>query len=243
MSLRDWELLPRSWGFKYEYWDGRAHLTPRPFGIPMRRTLEACPLVSEVPATQEHVEGLVRPYRLCFGPAELLWMPRAQLRTHAREALEEHFQGRRGRPLPEASFVVIQRRRPVAALLVVEGPKLDLVFVHPRHQRQGLGSRLLQAACSHLWAAGHRHLGSRVHCHNQGSYAWHASHGFEEVPDAWVARQRLAVAMWECRRAELLGQDVSGWEAERERLDREVNRLEELEWGPRHPSGPPTPEA
>jgi ribosomal protein S18 acetylase RimI-like enzyme len=56
--------------------------------------------------------------------------------------------------------------------------KLDKLYVHPRHQRQGIGRALVQAVAAAARAAGARRLLLRVNRHNTDALAAYARYGF-----------------------------------------------------------------
>jgi GNAT superfamily N-acetyltransferase len=56
--------------------------------------------------------------------------------------------------------------------------KLDKLYVHPRHQRKGIGEALLQAAIRHALDAGAARLILRVNKRNAVALAAYAKYGF-----------------------------------------------------------------
>lgn len=40
MSFKEYELMPHPFGWKVEYWDGNAHLTPRYYGVKTKLALQ-----------------------------------------------------------------------------------------------------------------------------------------------------------------------------------------------------------
>jgi GNAT superfamily N-acetyltransferase len=56
--------------------------------------------------------------------------------------------------------------------------KLDKLYVHPHHQRQGIGSALLARIIDHARRAGASRLVLRVNRHNAIALAAYAKYGF-----------------------------------------------------------------
>ena len=56
--------------------------------------------------------------------------------------------------------------------------KLDKLYVHPEHQRQGIGRRLLDAAITHARKAGAVRLVLRVNKHNAAALSAYEKYGF-----------------------------------------------------------------
>jgi len=108
---------------------------------------------------------------------------------------------------------------------------LDLLFIHPRWQRQGLATALVSAVLGRLHDDGVEHLTSRYLLANEASRAWHRSFGFVDEPDLWVAQAHHRCsrhAVWraaqvgdvdECERAQL-EEAALRWSQEVERLER-----------------------
>lgn len=239
MAFEAFERLPRKPGWKYEYFNGEAVLSPNSLcavttvAVATRTVRSRFPLrsvtpVDESPLIDAYLEAFKDTVEYCDWPAEAV-------ERSAHEAIQKFW-----KPGEASSGLAVadkHREDPcvLGAALVIEGrsgPVLDLLFVRPRWQRQRLATVLVGAVLGRLHDGGARHLTSRYLLANEASRAWHRSFGFVDEPDLWVARayHRCARhAVW--RTAQMGGVD----ERERVRLEeatlrwgREVERLERL---------------
>jgi RimJ/RimL family protein N-acetyltransferase len=251
ISIEEFKLLPRRPGWKYEYWDGHAHLSPGHQtvsvvleGDPLRAS-ERQPAATCDPALQRPVERgdlpeLAGAYLAAFRETiDFCDWPEARIEEQARQDLEGFFAGRRGEPLAASRLAVdgaaaAGEPRLVGAVLVLEvAPEtalLDLLFVVPAWQRRGLATALLGAALQELKARGFTRLESRYHLGNEASGAWHRRCGFVEEPDLFLAQSMLRHAHHELWRHERLGHlgaaERAALEAECERRRVQVEELE-----------------
>lgn len=250
IPFEEFELLPRRLGWKYEYWDGQAHLSPRDQSVsvvlPVRpatatgrrsvqsggRTLlttgEPIRLGPAMPDGQrELVSAYIRAFR---DSIEFCDWPEERIEEQARQDLEGFFAGRRGKPL-DASRVALdvaagsgEPRALGAALLLEVAPQtalLDLLFVVPGRQRRGLATALVSDAAEGLFRHGFRRFESRYHLGNEASRAWHLRFGFVDEPDLFLAESMLHHVRHEIWRREKLGAFVPD---ERASLEAELER-------------------
>lgn len=243
MSLEEYYLMPEHVGWKSEYYDGAVHLTPRHHGVVT--IVPVAPRAINVPytlrpAVPEDAASLVAPYTAAFsGTIEYCDSSLQEVRQAARRALQAHFSGGRGEPMPGISQVAAEKadsKMLLGAALVVQldpGPLLDLLFVAPAAHRRGVATALVAAVLNQLHLAGATRLASKYHIGNDESRAWHQRFGFVEEPDLTRAQVYQMCARHELWRREELG-DLSP--AERARLtaacefwERQVAELEKLE--------------
>lgn len=196
MTIDEFDAMPRKLGWKTEYWDGQAHITPRWLAIvttraPVRpRPVQApCDLR---PATEQDLRRLTSAYVDAFQETiDHCNQSVAQIKDAAKRILTGFFAGNRGRPHP-ASQVAIHARQIIGAALIVERaeeqPLLDLLFVRPQWHRRGVATALVGAAMNALHSAGAQELTSRYLLGNQESRAWHHHFGFVDQPDVLLAR-------------------------------------------------------
>jgi ribosomal protein S18 acetylase RimI-like enzyme len=131
LTLQEFEQLPRNPSYKYEYLDGKAHLSPRPkhyhavldlHAIPedngpdlrplrVNEILELVPLFADVFRTIQPFGGLSEDMR----------------REAARQALERTQIGGDGPWISQASFVAQENQQIVGAILITLLPEGDLV--------------------------------------------------------------------------------------------------------------------
>jgi hypothetical protein len=253
MTPDEFHRLERDLGWKYEYWDGCAHISPSSFFMRCVRPVGELSVphadVASGPVTPGDAEALTEAYIAAFGDGvEYCDWPQEKVREDASTSIAGFFRGRGGAPLA-ASRLVRDEAGPsapvIGALLVVEmGVDLalmDLLFVVPGRLRQGVGCALAAGALGALKEMGFRTLESRYLLANQASRAWHHRLGFVDQPDFMSARALLAHARRRLERHQIQGgsdaatlaqikTEIAHWEAEVGRLDAE----EERRWRARH---------
>jgi GNAT superfamily N-acetyltransferase len=252
MTWEEFEVMPRKLGWKHEYWDGQAHLSPahrvvtvsveiqpRPVTSPPFRESstpfreQACPIRAvdegdEAQLIAAYVAAFKDTFEFCD------WKPE-KIAVAAQKDIQNFFAGKRGRPLPASRLAVAPEGESVvgAALIIEQSdgvPLLDMLLVIPEWQRKGLGTALVSAAINELYRAGMKRLESRYLLGNEGSQAWHQGFGFVEEPDLFLAELYYHHAQYELWRREKMG-DLT--EAERETLSSKIERwkvqVDELE--------------
>jgi GNAT superfamily N-acetyltransferase len=238
MSFDAFELLPWKPGWKYEYWDGIAHITPRhktvtvragvrPRSVPAGRRIRVVHPDDEPRLAEVYVAAFEDTMDYCD-------YDKSAIAGSALTTITSFFAGKRGDPL-ETSRVELDEQGAItgAALLVGENeqpPLLDMLFVAPSRQRDGVATALVAAASNVLHEAGERFLDSRFMLGNEPSEAWHRRFGFVELPDLSLARLRYRSKQHElwCReRTEGLEPGTrKALEREAERLRKQVADLE-----------------
>jgi len=217
MAWEEWERMPWRFGWKHEYWDGHAHLTPRQDHVHVRFGLGSSPRVIAVAparlsvrpvvpaseAPQELVQTFIEAFEdgveFCDWPAE-------KVDEHARRNITDYFAGRRGRPLLKVSRLALDEvDHIVGAALLGEreaGPTLDLLMVRPDFRRRGISDALVGVAAEKLYAQGAAVLRSAYCVSNVESGLWHRAFGFQEEPDLSLARLRRMFFAHEASRHE-----------------------------------------
>ena len=104
----------------------------------------------------------------------------AQVEVHAQHWIAEFFKGRRGRPLALSRIAVADGAAVGVALFRDNDdiPFLDLLYIHPNWQRQGLATALVAQAVNTLHRARIPLLTSRYDLANTASRDWHRRFGF-----------------------------------------------------------------
>lgn len=242
MTWEEFERVPRKLGWKYEYWDGQAHITP---GYRIVTTaVEIKPRPAKSPCRIRGVDKgdeaqLISAYFAAFRDSIEYcdWEPE-KIAAAAKKDIQAFFAGKRGNPLPASRAALASQEASEtslvgAALIVEKGngqPLLDILFVIPEWQRKGLGIALVSAAINELYRTGMKRLESRYLLGNDASQAWHHKFGFVDKPDLFLAELYYRHAKYELWRREKIGNLT---EAEREALSSEVNRwraqVDELE--------------
>ncbi|MEX0717036.1 MAG: GNAT family N-acetyltransferase [Planctomycetaceae bacterium] len=230
MSFEEFKLMPHEVGWKHEFWDGQAHISPghqvAVVNLPTNPR-ERTSAQTLRPVESRDREALIAAFVAAFGDTIEYcdWEP-AKIAQSAEDAIDGFFSGARGRP-HAASRIAMEPPdgRILGAALVTDIDEsrslLDMLFVLPDHQRRWLGSALVSAAIDALRAAGIGTMQSRYDVGNAASRAWHINFGFEELPNVLLARhyeRHAAHELW--RRKELGNLDP----AERQRLEAELAR-------------------
>jgi RimJ/RimL family protein N-acetyltransferase len=243
MTADEWRLLPFEPGWKCEYWDGKAHYSPRYHAVVT--TIAVAPrdvntdCLLRQPAESD-IEALTPIYVAAFRETiEYFGHSQEQIAEAARRDLRNYFAGDHGRPTSASCLAVApgsdtDKETFAGAAMVtstVNGPLLYLLFAAPQWQRRGLATAMVSAAINELHELGEKTLTSRYHIGNEQSMAWHQRFGFVEEPDLQRARLYLQQARVELWRREKIGHltveerakltaAVARWEAEVEQLER-----------------------
>lgn len=196
MSLAEFRLLPQDPGWRYEYFDEMAHVTPRARFATVRVGVGSRPLEPPLPLRSvlaSDREELVAAYVAAFADsAEYCDVPPEGISRSAQENIRAFYAGDRGEALPSSCVAVDKAAEsPVevvaGAALVTRAkdgcPLLDMLFVRPRWQRRGLAAALVSWSLRELLAHGEATLRSRYLLANEPSRAWHRHFGFTEEPD------------------------------------------------------------
>ena len=243
MTVDEYHLLPFEPGWKCEYWDGKAHYSPRYHAV--ITTVAVAPRdvntdgLLRQPAESD-IEALTPIYVAAFRETiEYFGHSQERIAEAARRDLRNYFAGEHGRPTSASCLAIGTGSDPddetfAGAALVTStenGPLLYLLFVAPQWQRRGLAAAMVSAAINELHELGEKTLTSRYHIGNEQSMAWHQRFGFVEEPDLRRARLYLQQAKVELWRREKIGPltaeeraklaaDVARWEAEVQKLER-----------------------
>ncbi len=205
--------LPRHPAYKYEYFDGRAVLTPRPHY--QRALLDLAVLSRPAPTRSLPAEADIRPLHAedWAGLPELLAAafhhvpPFAALSEDLRlraaaECLERTRAGDDGPVVEPACFLAEHAGRAdqvdgvVLITLMAAGgsspegvgrPHLTWIAVHPWRLGRGLGTALLTSAATALRGLGYVELASTFLVGNERSALWHWRQGFRLLPDPGYA--------------------------------------------------------
>ena len=139
LTWEQFHQLPRNAAYKYEYFDQRAWLTPRPKFYHARMSLQSCEPVREVdaqwqivirPLRDEDWSGLPSSFAAAFDRVTpLSSMSDDERLAAARVCLEETRAGEEGPLMRSACFVAVDATDPaktVGAILVTLAPERDL---------------------------------------------------------------------------------------------------------------------
>ena len=193
MSPDEFWSLPRIIGWKYEYFGGEGHITPRGCPVAAVLSLEYEPVSRFEVRPAEDIAGLAGLFVASFtGTVEYAEFTSERMVERSQTSLQSHLAGRRGEPRPE-SCLFLHRDEPVGAALIVQkahGPHLDMILVDPKHRRLGVAAALLRAVCNALVQDGEKCLTSAYHLSNEPSRSWHRRMGFKEIPNEYAEQMR-----------------------------------------------------
>lgn len=194
MSIEEFHQLPRKLGWKFEYYGGKAHISPQLSAVVatklaiMPRSVNApCEIR---PVSEDDLSTLLPAYVAAFRDSiDYCDWKLADIKEAAQKNLQNYFSGRRGKTLP-ASYVAIVKRKVVGAALINEPkagkPLLFLLFVLPRWHRHGVANALASAGVNVLYDLGMTELRSRYLLGNQASRHWHHQFGFKDQMDQFL---------------------------------------------------------
>jgi ribosomal protein S18 acetylase RimI-like enzyme len=237
MSVDEFLSMREEFGWKHEYFDGKAWIQPWEWHVHVE--VEVPPEPASVPATirplrPEDAESLVDLFRATFeASVEFCGYSDEQFHEFARQRVEGVLAGKSG-DLDSASRIAVERADAslvIGAALVRRSetaPVLEILFVRPNRQRRGLGKDLLGTVFAELRARGDTLLRSSYHVCNTGSAAWHERMGFLELDDLFLAERRSRYWQREARRRDETG-DVDGAADARREQAVWAAKVEELE--------------
>ncbi len=256
MTLAEFSAMPHRLGWKHEYWDGAARLSPKASAVVEFRRAVAAPIVVRPrrdllvrPIERSDADALADLFQASFDSAiEFAGYSDAMLGQRAQESMAEFFAPQRGRfeagqragrpcEWPGTSFVAESAGQIIGAAMIREvraGPILEPIFIRPDSLREGVGGLLLASALGALKSAKTFEgaavdvLYSRCHLGNPVSFAWHTRHGFEEVPNLPAAQHRWQHYLQQAHALKLQGNvaAASAAQAEADRLAQQIADLE-----------------
>jgi GNAT superfamily N-acetyltransferase len=223
MEIDAFLAMPHRLGWKHEYWDGAARLSPSGTAVArfeidtsesgMRtgesKEVERPRLVSpadQVALAELHANAFdTAPEFAGFSREQLLDESRRSIGGLFAEVAASHRPRRR---IAHPSYVIECGGRVAAAIILVAGdgaPLIEPVMVCPHWQRRGLATTLLRASVAGLRRDGVATLQSRCHLANEASMAWHVRNGFREVPSYFAASCRRHHFVCQSRHFEAAG--------------------------------------
>ncbi len=248
MPPDQFEQLEWRWGWKYEYMEENAIVSPRDNSVfvraPITPRLVAVPYgdldlhIQSIYANDDPIDikRLVSAFIDTFiETSEFCDYEYAQIEAAAWKRVNGFFTGKYGHPHPASRIAIVPDEHfPVAAAAFVttrtDGPVLDLLFVRQEWQRRGLATALVTHVMNDLQAEAATSLRSTYHVANEASAGWHKRFGFVEEPDLFLAKLRLHHARHEHYRQQLLGDtgESQRLSIECRALEAEIGRLEQI---------------
>jgi GNAT superfamily N-acetyltransferase len=178
--------LPRATGWRYEYLNGEAWLTPRPRPLLLRRS-------TALPVQQTRVDAEVRELELPGDRAAVAallletWVGEDPYRSLEEPAEVLSSEIERGLDTARFGAVAVDGGAVCAAALVhgrrARPPELTWLTVARDARERGLATALLAIITTELHARGVHELASGASGANTPSLRWHLSRGFELAPD------------------------------------------------------------
>lgn len=200
MPLDEYLNLAQPFGYKVEYWDGKAIYTPREHHIDTKLTL--APQAVTTSYCLQKVDAanntqIIDAFFAVFKDSvEFCNWEEPDLAEFAKTRINDYFKGQRGTPHPASVLALSPDNGELAGLLLIcdakSGINLDLLFVIPQHQRQKLATNMLIFASNQLHAAGIKELTSSYHICNEASQQWHQAIGFIDSYDDYYLRLKYA---------------------------------------------------
>ncbi len=231
MSFEEYDIMERPFGWKVEYWDGHARLTPRGFGVSTKINLSPRHFSHNhrlVPVSPDDRDRILIGYFEVFSPSvEFCGWPAEDVQDCAVKDIGKYFAGTRGEPLSASVIALAPESHELIGLALVsqrsqQNAFMDLLYVRSDFQRQGVATAMLNWAIDRLLEYGFETLSSRYHICNEPSRLWHHGNGFEDEYDAYYVRLRISWCRSEIWRREKLGlidglaelkQECDRWEA------------------------------
>lgn len=238
MTFDEFEVCEIPFGWKDEYYNGFAHITPRPHGVMMK-----------IPVTKREIEtnveiepisvaktGELRKlfYDSFVDSVEYLNQTKRDVKAAAKEEIANFFEGKRGIPQLELCKIAVCDLQKVGCCLVSKfkfGYKTEIIFVHPNFQRRKIGSALVADVMNALEKLGENLLWSEHFICNELSANWHRKFGFVEETDIMTAKFRRNYYRHETYRNEHFGNEENLVKLKPllENAEMEVERLEAIE--------------
>lgn len=188
-------------GWKAEYWDGKARFTPREYGVkailhPRQRSLKIAHEIK--PVDPAYKRQMIRTFfETFYDSVEFCNWPAKNIKAHARNNIEGYFNEKRGKPLDVSKMVLDSNTNDLIGLGLFlinreNETELDLLFVTPAHQGKSVATEMIATAANELLSSGTRTIVSRYHVCNEVSRRWHTKFGFKEVPDQFYIRMKYS---------------------------------------------------
>ncbi len=236
MTIEEFHSLPREFGWKYEFIDGRLYLEPRYVHVKVaRRTRlfkhEGHVLLRDVrPGDLDELALL--DFECFLGTSEYYNWPVDMVRETAQTTVEEYFDGKRGKPLDDSRLALDPvSGRIIGAALVNQGlnpPTLDLLMVAPSSQHHGVATEMVREVMTNLNQRGESQLRSSYDVANTPSVRSHAKMGFRLQPDRYYLWARYSYLRYQLCRIGDNGKnakDVAKMQRECARLRRNARRI------------------
>ncbi len=238
MTWEEFEVAEIPLGWKAEYWDGYAYITPREHGVMMKIAVEPSEIKNSVeikPISATTSENLSKLFYSAFVKSiEYIGRTKYSVKKSSIKEIGSFFCSERGIPQLELSKVAFSKDKLIGACLVSKykyGFKDEILFVHPKHQRKGVGNALVSSVLNDLHKLGEKIFWSEHHISNELSASWHCKFGFVEVTDLLTLQYRRRYFKHEIYRQKHFEnfENIPQMEAKLKDVESEIERIEKLE--------------
>ncbi len=167
MTWQEYELLPMKLGWKYEYWDGQTHVSPRHNVVSVSVAIQLRPIrsswVLRPVITTDELELMAAYIAAYSDTIDFCDWEARQIEAAARKDIGDFLAGKRGTPLPVSCVAVASHPETGneiingAALVIAQGeatPLRDMVFVLPEWHRKGIATTMVSAVLNRLHRSG-----------------------------------------------------------------------------------------
>ncbi|MEM9090761.1 MAG: GNAT family N-acetyltransferase [Cyanobacteria bacterium P01_F01_bin.53] len=241
MSISQYELSEHPLGWKTEYWDGKAHLTPREMGVKICLDLASLsPPPSQnphphtlIPLDESYTEQMIDGYFAAFiNSVEFCDWPVKAIQDSAQRDIAGYFTGKTGAPSPASVIALEPNTQKLAGLAMfrIKGEReahLSLLYVRWPFRRQGLATAMLHHGIHHLRQANYQQLNSRYHICNDHSRQFYHKLGFKDIFDPHYLRIKIGYLRHEISRREKLKM-LAGLDQLRTEQEQLKTQLEQL---------------
>lgn len=238
MTIEEFEVCEVPFGWKDEYFNGFAYITPREHGVMMKmpvenRNIETPAEIKPIyEATITELVGLF--YDSFKNSVEYLNRTELEVKRNAAREIRNFFKGKRGIPQFELSKIAVLNDKKIGACFISKykfGYKDEIIFVHPNYQRKNIGSALVASVLNDLYDIGEKIFWSEYHICNELSARWHRKLGFTEETDIMTAKFRLNYYRHEVYRNEKLNDKIKLKELKPllKKAEKELERLKKIE--------------
>lgn len=242
MSYDDFVTIEPLLGWKTEYWDGYARLTPRMMGVETRLDFESVSTSKDtshtgltfITPTPNYTQQIIDGYIASFiNSVEFCGWPIDSIFEEAHRDISLYFEGKRGKPLSASAIALHPDTQQVLALSLItekqQSACLELLYVCPPHQRQGIGTDLINYSVRALCQQSYSRLTTRYHICNHHSRQFYHKLGFQDVFDRYYLTIYTAYLRNKIHRRESLGMldEIEEIKQEQKQLQNKLNVLEE----------------
>jgi N-acetylglutamate synthase-like GNAT family acetyltransferase len=206
MSIEEFHLMEHPFGWKEEYWDGKAHLTPREHIVTTKLDITKRTNNNKntnnfnlVPIAESYKAQMIEAFFETFKDSvEFCNWESEQIEKHAEKNINNYFEGKRGKPLSQSVMVLDSKNNQKVLGLALflydkkEKIRLDLLLVRPEYQGKKMATEMVSKVVNYLDEQGITELFSDYHICNEGSRDWHHGFGFKDVYDQLYIRLKYS---------------------------------------------------